>query len=239
MTFLDQYYVKNNSEQLTISAEQGSRFAKNVAGDFNPIHDPDYKRFCVPGDLLFSIALQQYGLNSKMAFKFLSLVSADTELTFPTAECDQSTTSLQVQCDKSKPVLGVEFSGECSQDQAKIEQVIKQYVTFSGRNFPHLLVPLMEKHNVMINPTRPLVIYENMSFEFDHFNFTDFELVLAETSLEVQGKRADAHLNYSLIGDGKVVGLGSKKLVLSGLREYQASAMQEMCDIYEASKKPS
>ena len=62
--FLDSFYNQNDS-QLTISAEQGSRFAKAVSNDFNPIHDADSKRFCVPGDLLFAIALQRYGLSRR------------------------------------------------------------------------------------------------------------------------------------------------------------------------------
>ncbi len=36
-----------------------------VVDDFNPIHDEDNKRFCVPGDLLFSVLLANVGLSQK------------------------------------------------------------------------------------------------------------------------------------------------------------------------------
>ena len=56
---LDEYYSDGNGH-IAISREQASDFAKGVAGDFNPIHDVDAKRFCVPGDLLFSLALHTW-----------------------------------------------------------------------------------------------------------------------------------------------------------------------------------
>ena len=47
-------YVQGNGEYFSFTRKQASDFAKQVASDFNPIHDEDAKRFCVPGDLLFS-----------------------------------------------------------------------------------------------------------------------------------------------------------------------------------------
>jgi len=233
MKFLSQYYQSHNDNELAISAEQASAFAKQVAGDFNPIHDPDSRRFCVPGDLLFAIALDKYGLNSKMAFEFLNLVSADSILTYPQVSQKQE---IEVSNDKGKPVLGLCYSGQCTKEGAKLEQVLRQYVQFSGQNFPHILVPLMEQHNVMINPKRPLVIYESMSFEFTSLEFNELTITLGETTLNVDGKRGDARLNFTFTGDGQVIGSGSKSLVLSGLREYEASAVEKMCADYEASK---
>lgn len=80
--FLDNFYNQNQLE-LTISAEQGSSFAKSISNDFNPIHDPDSKRFCVPGDLLFALVLQRYGLSQNMTFNFAGMVGGDTGLLFP------------------------------------------------------------------------------------------------------------------------------------------------------------
>jgi len=237
MKFLNQYYVQNNDELLSVSAEQASEFAKGVAGDFNPIHDPGSKRFCVPGDLLFAIALEKYGLNSKMAFRFLNLVSADTFLNYPGVQSNVASVELEVVCDQSKPVLGVQYSGEVSHDSDKIEQVLRNYVKFSGQNFPHILVPLMKANNVMINPKRPLVIYESMSFEFLKMDFEKLEINLAQTSLQVDGKRGNAVLNFTFLDGGEVIGSGSKSLVLSGLREYDQSAVDQMCADYEASKR--
>ena len=86
--FLDNFYNQNQSE-LTISAEQGSSFAKTISNDFNPIHDPDSKRFCVPGDLLFALVLQRYGLSQNMSFSFAGMVARDTGLLFPSAPGNQ------------------------------------------------------------------------------------------------------------------------------------------------------
>lgn len=233
MKFLSQYYQSHNDNELAISAEQASAFAKQVAGDFNPIHDPGSRRFCVPGDLLFAIALDKYGLNSSMAFQFLNLVAADSVLAYPLASQEQK---VDVSNDKGKPVLGLQYSGQCTKESNKLEQVLRQYVQFSGQNFPHILVPLMEQHNVMINPKRPLVIYESMSFEFTSLDFEELTITLGETALDVDGKRGDATLNFTFTGDGQVIGSGSKSLVLSGLREYESAAVEKMCADYEASK---
>lgn len=236
MKFLSDYYQSENDQQVAISAEQASAFAKQVAGDFNPIHDPDSRRFCVPGDLLFAIALDKYGLNANMSFQFLNLIGADSVLDYPLVAQGQDKVELEVCNEKERPVLGLQYDGNCTKDGDKLEQVLRQYVQFSGQNFPHILVPLMEQHNVMINPKRPLVIYERMCFEFTSLEFKSLEIVLAERSLEVDGKRGNAKLNFTFIGDGDVIGSGSKALVLSGLREYEKSAVEQMCSDYEASK---
>ena len=44
MNFLDPYLNRNANNQVIISAKQACSFAKQVAGDFNPIHDADSKR---------------------------------------------------------------------------------------------------------------------------------------------------------------------------------------------------
>ena len=44
--------------KVSVTREQASRFAKSIADDCNPLHDIDAKRFCVPGDLLFSMVLK-------------------------------------------------------------------------------------------------------------------------------------------------------------------------------------
>ena len=237
MNFLDPFYTQSQETMISISAEQGSAFAKQVAGDFNPIHHIDSKRFCVPGDLLFAIALSKYGLHKNMAFDFLGLVNADTPLTFPILAKDAAQARFQVVNEKDRAVLGGEFSGGATHRAEKIEQLIKSYVAFSGHNFPHILVPLMEQHQVMINPARPLVIYQSMSFELETLEFDQLELSLEATSLDVDGKRGNAKLSYSLKDKGELIGRGRKKLVLSGLREYEQVSIQKMCDQYEASKE--
>ena len=236
MEFLSQFYQAKNDQELLINSEQASAIAKQIAGDYNPIHDPDSRRFCVPGDLLFAIALDKYGLNSKMAFQFLSLIGADSVLSYPELDTGVAEHEIEVVNDKGKPVLGLQFSGQSTKEGAKLEQVLRQYVQFSGQNFPHILVPLMEQKNVMINPKRPLVIYEKMSFEFQSLDFQELKITLGDTDLDVDGKRGDATLNFTFIADGNIIGSGSKTLVLSGLREYDKLEVETMCNAYEASK---
>ena len=67
--FLSPYFQQTGST-LTVSPQQASDFAKGIATDFNPIHDPDAKRFCVPGDLLFSLILSGIWLAAKHGFFF-------------------------------------------------------------------------------------------------------------------------------------------------------------------------
>lgn len=76
-------YYRDEGGALRISAERGSRFAKEVAGDHNPIHDAEAPRFCVPGDLLFALVLQRYGAARELALAFRGLLRADTPLQFP------------------------------------------------------------------------------------------------------------------------------------------------------------
>ena len=66
---MEKYYHLENSK-LSFTRQQASDFAKLVAGDFNPIHDPESKRFCVPGDLLFAVIIRHYGLRQVMGFSF-------------------------------------------------------------------------------------------------------------------------------------------------------------------------
>ena len=152
MKFLDQYHNSTTQGQITISAKQGSDFAKNIACDFNPIHDPLSKRFSVPGDLLFALALREYGLHKRMAFEFLDLVSADTELSYPQLDSDEA--DLKVLNSKGKAVLAVQYNGGVSKEALKTEKLLKNYVAFSGQNFPVILVSLMKQHGVMVNPKR-------------------------------------------------------------------------------------
>ncbi len=231
MNFLENYYNINDDE-IVINAKQGSDFAKVVANDFNPIHNTDAKRFCVPGDLLFAIALNQYGLHTQMKFQFRELVKADISLTYPPKLNTLDSVQIEVVNSRDKTVLDVLASGKSSKNSKQLEQLIKNYVAFSGQNFPHILVPLMKQHNVMINPSRPLVIYENMSLNFDTLDFTSIDIALEDASLSVNGKRGDTKLYFVITSKGKKVGSGIKSLVLSGLREYEQSSIDQMCQEY-------
>jgi len=241
MSFLSPYFALSDTQQLgqtrvCVSAEQGNNFAKHVADDFNPIHDTLSKRFCVPGDLLFAIALDLYGIHQTMEFRFKELIKADTGLNYPNIG-GAGSEKVAIKSDRDKDVLGIDFSGDVSVSDEKLEQLVRNYVVFSGMNFPDILVPLMQQHNVMINPARPLVIYESMSLYFASLEFSDLHIELSDTNLSVNGKRGNAELHFSLYDHDREIGKGMKKLVLSGLRRYEQAAIDLMCEQYSLSKK--
>lgn len=229
---LQDYYLENNNK-TSVSRQQASNFAKKIANDFNPIHDPDNKRFCVPGDLLFALVINRYGLSQKMRFIFSGLVGEGIMLNFP--ETDNS--SISITSDNNKTYLSLEQSGDTSHDQQLVHALISNYVTFSGQTFPHILVPLMAGKDVMINPQRPLIIYESMEIDLQRLDIQKPELELNESSLDVNGKRGKVSLNFSIHESGQLVGSGKKNMLLSGLRPYNQDQMQQLVDIYDGRKQ--
>lgn len=229
--FLEQFYQKAQGQRI-ISAAQASSFAKDIADDFNPIHDETAKRFCVPGDLLFALVLDHSGLSASMKFIFGGMVSANTGLVFP----DTSASSFAIEDKNHKHYLSVQRDGDSIRDAAVIEAFVRSYVSFSGQNFPHILVPLMERHNVMINPERPLVIYESMEFSLQTLDFDAPRLALTEPHLNVAGKRGEVSLAFDLWSGDQRIGTGVKRLVLSGLRPFDAAQMDAVCALYAERK---
>lgn len=229
---LEDYYSKNNST-VSFSREQGSNFAKHVAGDFNPIHDIDSKRFCVPGDLLFSLALANFGLSQRMRFSFSGMVSDGIVLDFR----DTGSDTLTIVDENGKEYLNIERDGECSTDATLIQNLTRDYVAFSGQTFPHILVPLMSEHNVMINPDRPLVIYESMTIDLKTLAISNPTLELNDASLEAHGKRGEVRLKFSLDENGSIIGTGEKRMLLSGLRAYDPDKVSDLVDTYNAHKQ--
>jgi Protein of unknown function (DUF3581) len=227
--FLKEFY-STDSGRISIDAAQGSRFAKEVAGDFNPLHDANAKRFCVPGDLLFSLVLERFGLSRRMEFTFSGMVGRDVQLNFPETDAPV----FDIRDDNGKAYLLVERSGETSFDETLIENFIRSYVAYSGPNFPYVLVPLMAERNVMINTERPLVIYESMSFELDRLDFGLPVLEPTESTLTINGRRGDALLHFSVNAGNERVGRGLKKLVISGIREYDKPAIDTFVENYLA-----
>ena len=229
--FLKDFYSVHNGN-VSIVAEQASMFAKEVAHDFNPLHDVDAKRFCVPGDLLFSLALEKYGLSQNMHFIFSGMVGHDVLLNFPDTDAGQ----IDVNDNQGKTYLQVERSGGLSRDSALIESFIRDYVAFSGQNFPYVLVPLLAQEKVMFNINRPLVIYESMTLSFHHLDFRQASVEMLEPKMEVNGKRASAFLHFQIKAGGELVGTGFKKLAISVPSDYEAEPMQAFVDEYLARK---
>jgi hypothetical protein len=230
--FLEQFF-QSNGNLTQISAEQGSRFAKEVANDFNPLHNADSKRFCVPGDLLFSLVLKKLGLSQNMTFKYTGMVGNNTALLFP----ETDTENVSIVDDKDKEYLQVGRFGAVTDDAELIENFARNYVSFSGLSFPNILVPLMQKHNVMINPVRPMVIYESMAFELHDLNLSNPILKLTDSTLDVEGKRGTVKLHFAIYENDIEVGHGSKNMTIGGLREYNEEQMQQLIDVYEQSKQ--
>lgn len=227
---LESYYTKRGNV-ISISAEQASSFAKQQCHDFNPIHDPENKRFCVPGDLLFSLALNEYGVSESMSFTFTNMVGDNVGVIFPEADGDH----IVITNENGRSVLEINRQGNTSHDPELIESLIKNYVAFSGQNFPTLLMPLMKKHNVMFNPARPLVMYNSMSFEFDTLSLNNpVNVKLADSFFEVQPKRADNFLHFDIADGEQTIGRGIKKLVVAGLKPYEHEAITAFSDAYEA-----
>ena len=227
-----QSFFSQNGNQLSISAEQGSQFAKQVCNDYNPIHDVESKRFCVPGDLLFALTLNNYGLSQQMRFDFSGLVPANKELLFP----EWNTSELSITDSREKIYLNAYREGDMSQEQSAIEHLVRSYVAFSGHSFPYILVPLMQQHQVMINVARPLVMYQSMSLSLDQIALSTPEVTFLDAQMEVDGKRGNVTLQFSINEGEKAIGRGEKKLVLSGLREFDQQAMDQLILDYEARK---
>jgi hypothetical protein len=101
-------YCPISADKIRFTRQQGSDFAKQVANDFNPLHNIDAKRFCVPGDLLFSIIIAKSGLHKKMTFDFSGMVSDSVALTFPQHIDD----NFDIKDDNEKTYLSVGVSGE-------------------------------------------------------------------------------------------------------------------------------
>lgn len=229
--FLDKYrQIEGN--HIAFTRHQGSQFAKDVAGDFNPIHDADAKRFCVPGDLLFACALEKYGISKSMCFTFSGMVGDGTSLNFP----DTDDALIDIVDGNQKKYLSVERKGSNLSSKDTIKALTRRYVEFSGQTFPHILVPLMQEHSMMINPDRPLIIYENMAIELDTLDFQNPALELTSSSMNIVGKRGNALLEFCLTSNGEIIGKGTKRMVLSGLRAFSQSHIQELIDRYTERK---
>lgn len=224
---LSDYYTIDTAG-LQITANQASHFAKAVAGDFNPLHDPDHRRFCIPGDLLFTALLQHYGVSQQMHFRFSGMVNAGTGLVLDTEPGD----TYELRDAAGKTYLHVERSGDIAHDSDLIEHLVRQYVAFSGQNFPHILVPLMRDRGMMINTERPMVIYESMAFQLQRLDIPKVSLRLADSDMTVEGKRGDVQLGFEFLCGKQVVGVGRKHLILSSLRPYEQESMDRLVNSY-------
>ena len=228
--FLEPFITNIDRNTVRISANQASDFAKGIAGDFNPIHDHDSKRFCVPGDLLFTESIRRLGLYQSMHFDFMEMLAADVDIQYP-IKAEQGRQFITNSTGKN--LVGIDIAGKQINNPLLAAQFARDYVTFSARSFPDILVPLMKQQGVMINPSRPLVIYQSMFFHFNKIAATkQVQLTLDDSQLDIEGKRGRAVFSFNLSSAGQAIGRGEKKLILSGLRDYQDDVMNQLTSNY-------
>ena len=221
---------QEQGEHVVITREQGSLFAKQVADDFNPLHDVDAKKFCVPGDLLFSLVLARYGVSENMQFSFVGMVDETSLLSFPTGGSEFDITS------NDKVMMSVKREGEANLCPTLIDSLTKNYVEFSGTAFPHVIIPLMAQQGVMINPARPMVIYESMAIHLDDKSISQVELATDAPEFSYEGKRGKIILRFKLLSNGQQVGRGEKHMLVSGIREYCQDMVDDLITYYNNRK---
>lgn len=221
-------FFSSTGGSLRFTRQQASEFAKGVAGDFNPIHDTDHKRFCVPGDLLFSVLLHRYGVHRDMQLDFAGMVTEKAVLRLP----EVIKSPLYLVDERDRNCLTLLASGDTTNNSVFIRELTRHYVQFSGKTFPDILVDLMRKAGVMINPARPLVIYKDMNFHLNQLSGEALQLSLADAELTVKGKKGQARLAFEIHAGGHVIGRGEKNMLLSGLREFDETAMASIVEQY-------
>jgi len=224
---LSDFYQQRDG-RISITRQQGSDFAKQIARDFNPLHDVDNSRFCVPGDLLFALSLNKFGVSRSMKFDFQGMVGGNVDLNFNAAENE-----LRVCDDQQKNYLVVSRDGSIESEPRFIEALTLSYVAFSGKTFPHILVELMEQQGVMINPQKPMVIYDQMSLEFERFVEGEPAVVLKSSEFEVTGKRGMVTMKFDIQVDAESIGSGEKQIIMSGLRPFERAGVDRLVEIYD------
>ncbi len=225
---------------LTFDETRASDFAKSVAGDFNPLHDVGHSRFCVPGDLLFAALVSRYGLHAETSVNFTNMVPARAQLRLPSSFDSR----LQLVDERDREVLSWFRGGEPVPGRAFARDLVTEYVRFSGRTFPDLLVPMMREAGSMVNPARPLVMYKDMVIRLDAAAVASgladgcaVALVAGERHLSVTDKKGAARLQFGVTLNGLPVGDGEKQFVVGGLRPFDEDAVAGLVDHYETRKK--
>jgi hypothetical protein len=75
-----------------------------------------------------------------------------------------------------------------------------------------------------------------MSLSLDRLDISAPKVEFLDAQMEVDGKRGNVSLQFSINDGETVVGRGEKKLVLSGLRVFDQQAMDQLILDYEARK---
>ena len=219
-------YFEQQEDTVSFTEQQASAFAKGIAGDFNPIHDPGTKRFCVPGDLLFCVLLHRYGVARHTAVQFSGMLDGNTRMCLPQEVMGHA----YIKDTRDRDLLSLFLEGERSTEPQFVTALSQAYVRFSGQTFPDVLVPLMRGAEVMINPNRPLIIYKDMDIELTNAakqsRGNKVSLGLSDTNISVNGRKGAVRLRFDIRDGNELIGRGEKNIVLGGLREYDDQTMQ-------------
>lgn len=230
---IEDYFSEPNGN-LCFTREQGSRFAKSVAGDFNPLHDIDARRFCVPGDLLFAALLTKYGISRHMEIVFTDMLPDGVELVLPAPG-----PQLSIRDTDGREYLQVARAGDVSRDASLVQNLVRRYAEFSGHTFPNILEPLLAGKNVMINPARPMLMYQSMSIDMDTLDSRAPDLRAGHSEVQVDNRRGAVMLAFEFTESGAVVGRGCKRILLGGLRPYDRAVMAKAIAEYDERRRAS
>lgn len=218
MNLQDYYQYKEGA--LRFEREKASQFAKQVAGDFNPIHDIDARRFCVPGDLLFAVLVERHGLFSSMEIEFSGMVTERSEVL-----TQEAPDVIRFVNESGADFIVAHHNNQSCGDSVFAKSLTEAYIQFSGQTFPHILVPMMHEHDVMINTARPIVMYRRMSLSLKACTGTDISLAYTGSKFEANGKKGEASFFFDIKSNDETIGTGMKNMLLSGLRPFDQEAV--------------
>lgn len=166
-----------------------------------------------------------------MAFDFQNMVDDSVVLIE-----QQGDDQIVLQDSTGREYLTMTTTGSTENHEPTVSALTQAYVQFSGQTFPYLLVDLMKQHEVMINPARPLVIYNSMELRLQRLQLESPGLTFSGATLTATGKKAQVGLNFDIHDGDTLIGSGSKNMLLGGLRAYDQSVMDELVSEYNTIK---
>jgi len=158
--FLGNVFTVKGWSRITSAAARPA-CCKEVAGDFNPIHDPGCPPLLRARRIYFSLSyFWRFGLSTDMTFHFSRPAGLKT---CPANFAKGADGTIQV-CDQARQgVSGSRPQRRHNTDKVFIEEFTLGYVAAFGQNFPPHHEALMESNGVMFNPTGQLVMYDSMT----------------------------------------------------------------------------
>jgi hypothetical protein len=75
-----------------------------------------------------------------------------------------------------------------------------------------------------------------MEIYLDQLSGDNIQLKLKQASLQKKGKKGEVRLEFSILSNTKKIGHGAKNILLSGLREYDSSQLEDVINHYEQRK---